>query len=172
MIKANTIGSRDGRIACWLDGVLIADFTNLRLRDVDSLKINRFNLSLHAGSNTSRETWKWYDNVVAAKSYIGPVSSPGSVRFRTNQVIGSNIPSVTGTTISFELAKPSPVAVAIYTVQGVIIRSLVCRTFTSGSHRIRWDGRNGSGGPVAPGMYLTMIRTADKTWMARMTAPR
>jgi hypothetical protein len=172
MIKANTIGSRDGRIACWLDGVLIADFTNLRLRDADSLKINRFNLSLHAGSNTSRETWKWYDNVVAAKSYIGPVSSPGSARFRTNQGIGSNIPSVTGTTISFELAKPSPVAVAIYTVQGVITRSLVCRTFTSGSHRIRWDGQNGSGAPVAPGMYLAMIRTADKTWMARMTVPR
>jgi hypothetical protein len=75
MLQANTPGMRDGRIACWLDGTLIADFPNLRLRDVDTLMIDRFNLSLHTGSNTSGDTWKWYDNVVAATSYIGPMSS-------------------------------------------------------------------------------------------------
>ena len=37
------------------------------------LKIDRFNLSLHIGSNTAGEMRKWYDNVVAATSYIGPV---------------------------------------------------------------------------------------------------
>jgi len=76
MVKANTPGLRDGRIACWLDGELIADFVNLRLRDIDTLKIDRFNLSLHIGSNTAAETWKWYDNVVAATSYIGPLVEP------------------------------------------------------------------------------------------------
>jgi hypothetical protein len=73
MIRANAPGERDGRIACWVDGELIADFPNLRLRDVDTLTIDRFGLSLHIRSNTVSETWKWYDNVVAATSYIGPV---------------------------------------------------------------------------------------------------
>jgi hypothetical protein len=73
MVKANTVGQLDGRIACWLDGALIADFPNLRLRDIDTLKIDRFSISLHIGSNTAGETKKWYDNVVAATSYIGPV---------------------------------------------------------------------------------------------------
>jgi hypothetical protein len=73
MLKANTPGMRDGEIALWVDGNLIARFPNLRLRDVDTLKIDRFNLSLHIGSNTRSETSKWYDNVVAAKSYIGPM---------------------------------------------------------------------------------------------------
>lgn len=73
MLQANTPGERDGRIGLWLDGVLIADFPNLRLRDVGALTIDRFNLSLHIGSNTARENRKWYDNVVAATSYIGPV---------------------------------------------------------------------------------------------------
>jgi hypothetical protein len=108
MVKANTPGSRDGRIACWLDGALIADFPNLRLRDVDSLKISRFNLSLHCGSNTRGETWKWYDNVVAAKSYIGPVYSPGSVRPQS----------------SLRVAQPSVGAFDRYTVQGRAARSL------------------------------------------------
>lgn len=74
MVKANTPGARDGRITGWVDGVIVADWPNLRLRDVDTLKIDRFNLSLHAKSNTKGETKKWYDNVVAAKSYIGPIA--------------------------------------------------------------------------------------------------
>ena len=76
MVVANTPGQRDGRIAFWLDGTLAADFPNLRLRDVDTLKIDRFGLSFHIGSNPAGETKKWYDNVVAASSYIGPVFTP------------------------------------------------------------------------------------------------
>lgn len=73
MLLANTPGLRDGRIALWLDGVLIADFQNIRVRDVATLRIDRFNLSLHIGSNTRAATRKWYDNVVVATSYIGPM---------------------------------------------------------------------------------------------------
>jgi hypothetical protein len=73
MLKANTVGKRDGRIACWLDGKLIADFSNLRFRDVETLKIDRFSLDLHIGSNTIRANTKRYDDVVAAASYIGPM---------------------------------------------------------------------------------------------------
>ncbi len=76
MVKANTPGLRDGRITLWLDGKQIADFGNLRFRDIDTLKMDRFNLSLHAGQNPSAETKKYYDNVVAAKSYIGPMAAP------------------------------------------------------------------------------------------------
>jgi len=76
MLKANTPGQRDGRIAIWLDGELKADFMNLRLRDIASLKINRFGLSFHIHGNPNGEARKWYDNVVAAKSYIGPLVMP------------------------------------------------------------------------------------------------
>jgi hypothetical protein len=74
MVKANTPGQRDGRIALWLDGKLIADFPNLRLRETTALKINRFKIQLHVGSNTLAVAKNWYDNVVAATSYIGPIS--------------------------------------------------------------------------------------------------
>lgn len=75
-VQANTVGQRDGRITVWLDGTLVADFENLRFRDVENLKIDRFGLSFHIGSNPNGETKKWYDNVVAATSYIGPMKSP------------------------------------------------------------------------------------------------
>ena len=73
MLKANTPGMRDGEVTCWMDGAIIADFTNLRLRDIDTLKIDRIGLSLHFGSNGTGETKKWYDNVVVATQYIGPL---------------------------------------------------------------------------------------------------
>jgi hypothetical protein len=73
MVRANTPGKRDGRIACWLDGKLVADFPNLRLRDVATLTIDEFDISLHVKSNTIAVAKKWVDNVVAATSYIGPL---------------------------------------------------------------------------------------------------
>jgi MYXO-CTERM domain-containing protein len=78
MVQANTPGERDGRIAAWLDGVLVADWQNLRLRDIDTLTIDRFGLSFHIGSNPNGEQKKWFDNVVAATAYIGPVYVPGA----------------------------------------------------------------------------------------------
>jgi hypothetical protein len=74
MVKANTPGQRDGRVAAWIDGTLIADFPNLRMRDTSSLKIDQILLGLHAPGNTDGADHKWYDNLVVAKDYIGPVS--------------------------------------------------------------------------------------------------
>jgi hypothetical protein len=76
MVKANTPGENDGRIAAWVDGKLAMDFPNLHLRDVASLTIDRFALCFHIGSNPNGQSKKWYDNVVAARSYVGPLSTP------------------------------------------------------------------------------------------------
>jgi hypothetical protein len=75
-VRANTPGQRDGAITIWVDGELVADFGNLVFRDVADLRIDRFGLSFHVGSNPAGATRKWYDNVVAATSYIGPVKQP------------------------------------------------------------------------------------------------
>jgi len=72
MVKANTPGQRDGKIACWLDGKLVAEFPNLRLRDAKELKINHAALDLHIRSNPLRVNKKYYDDVVIATSYVGP----------------------------------------------------------------------------------------------------
>lgn len=74
MVKANTAGQRDGRVAYWIDGVLMADFQNVRVRDISTLKIDQIQLELHSQSS-SRVNKKWYDNLVVAKSYIGPMNS-------------------------------------------------------------------------------------------------
>jgi hypothetical protein len=75
MVKANTPGQRDGRVAVWLDGNLIADFHNLRFRETTALKIDQFTIDLHVNGGGLALARKWSDNVVAATSYIGPVST-------------------------------------------------------------------------------------------------
>lgn len=74
MVKANTPGERDGRVALWVDGALIADFPNLGLRDIEDLEIDRFGLSLYIAANGERANRKWHDDVVAATTYIGPMA--------------------------------------------------------------------------------------------------
>ena len=79
MVQANTPGRRDGRVGIWIDGNLVADFQNLRLRDLDTLMIDTVELYLYIKANTvPADTVKWYDNVVIATSYIGPMSSASS----------------------------------------------------------------------------------------------
>jgi len=78
MVQANTPGLKDGRIAEWIDGNLIADYQNLRLRDVNTLKIDRVELDLYMQKSPAAVSYKWYDNVVVATSYIGPVANSSS----------------------------------------------------------------------------------------------
>jgi len=78
MVQANTPGEQDGRIAVWIDGALVADWHNLRLRDVAELQMDLFGIGFHAGANQNGECHKWYDHVVAAAAYIGPIATePG-----------------------------------------------------------------------------------------------
>lgn len=80
MVKANTPGQRDGRIALWVDGALIADWPNVRLRDVNSLKMDLASLTFHANASRAAPLVKYYDNVVIATSYIGPMAATSSAR--------------------------------------------------------------------------------------------
>jgi hypothetical protein len=74
MVQANTAGQRDGRIAFWVDGRLAADFPNLRLRSVASLKINQVDIAMYS-SQTKPLRRVWIDDVVVATAYIGPMTS-------------------------------------------------------------------------------------------------
>jgi hypothetical protein len=89
MVQANTPGERDGRIAFWFEGELAADFQNLRLRDVEDLKIDRFAIGFHIGTNPAH-TRKWYDNVVAASAYIGPMYVPDASEDTTGDGSGDS----------------------------------------------------------------------------------
>ena len=74
LVQLNTPGLRDGRVATWQNGVLIGDWQNIRFRDVTTLKIDQIELD-NGGQGSTQQNDKWYDNLVIAKSYIGPMVS-------------------------------------------------------------------------------------------------
>jgi hypothetical protein len=76
MVKINALGTRDGVVAYWINGQLAGRFPNLFIRSVDSHKLGHASLVLHA-TKSLRVNKKWYDNVVIARSYIGPISPAG-----------------------------------------------------------------------------------------------
>jgi hypothetical protein len=83
MIQANSApDAADGRQMMWVDGKLIGEFTGIRWRDDPGLKVNALWLQ-HYGYDSGDPTkryWKdqqtvWFDDVVVARSYIGPIVS-------------------------------------------------------------------------------------------------
>jgi FG-GAP-like repeat len=79
MVRANTPGQNNGEVKFWIDGRVVGDFPNLNVRSISTLKIDEAHISLHA-SHSERINKKWYDNVVIATQYIGPIVSATTAR--------------------------------------------------------------------------------------------
>ena len=82
MVQANTIGQQNGRVALWVDGALIADHPGLRFRTVNDIKARYIALSTYSSGYVAGQTL-WYDDIVIAKSYIGPMKTGNSVEVRS-----------------------------------------------------------------------------------------
>ena len=65
------------------------------------------------------------------------------------------------TTIAFQLGLPSQVELAIYSISGQRVRTLISDSLPAGHHRLQWDGRNELGEPVASGAYLYQLSAGD-----------
>lgn len=172
MVQANTPGQHNGRIACWLDGQLIADFPNLRLRDTDSLKIDRFNLSLHSGSNPNSETGKWYDNVVAATSYIGPRTQATSLSLNTKDDSHKPVrPAINSNKATFALSRRSTVTLQVFDARGKLISLKKPGIMHPGTHSLSLFD------PItkdlkANGVYIVHLTAGDNLYIQKITLHR
>ncbi len=73
--KMNTPGQKDGVLRAWVDGRLAFEKTDVRMRLVDTLKIESVWLNVYLGGSwTSRSEHHLYiDEVVISRSRIGPL---------------------------------------------------------------------------------------------------
>jgi len=62
-------------------------------------------------------------------------------------------------TLKYELAIPADVVIAVYSVSGRRIATLVSGLVSAGAREVTWDGRNDSGREVASGTYLVSMIT-------------
>ncbi|HTR59127.1 MAG TPA: hypothetical protein VMM27_13200 [Casimicrobiaceae bacterium] len=83
--KVNTPGRSDGVLRAWIDGVLVYERTNIRMRTIPTLKIEMVWMNVyHGGTEPSpRDQHLYIDNVVIAKRYIGPMARPDTQASKT-----------------------------------------------------------------------------------------
>jgi hypothetical protein len=128
-------------------------------------------------------TWKWVQDssfVSIYPSWDGPhcfyvMAQPTSVGDPTAQLpttpqLSQNYPNPfnPSTVIRFTLPRTAPVTLSITDVLGRHVVTLVDKIVESGVHEVVWDGRNGSGNPVASGMYLYRLQSASFTQSRKM----
>jgi hypothetical protein len=84
--------------------------------------------------------------------------------------LGRNTPNPfsTETEISFNVRGAGQVRVEVYTLEGRLVRTLVDRSMESGSHDVRWDGKDASGRDVASGVYYYRVETEEDAQAGKM----
>jgi hypothetical protein len=94
----------------------------------------------------------------------GDINLPGEL------LVSSNFPNPfnPSTTIEFELSGEQVVQVSILDSRGSLIREVLNEHLAAGIHRIRWDGKNSNGLPVASGIYFYRIQTSRTTKTGKM----
>ena len=76
------------------------------------------------------------------------------------------------TSIAFTLPDAARASLAIYDVAGRRVRTLVSGRVSGGVHRVRWDGRDDRGQPVASGVYFARLRAGDRAATRKMVLVR
>ncbi len=81
-------------------------------------------------------------------------------------------PMVDGTTIRFQLPRPTSIRLAIFDVQGREVAELAAGSKSAGAHEVRWNCRDASGASVSSGAYFIRLRTAENVRAQRLLVLR
>ncbi len=76
-MKHNTPGQPDGEQAFWIDGQLLGHWRGINWRKTESLQANALTLESYVTDSWTKNPTNtvYFDNVVIAREYIGPVGS-------------------------------------------------------------------------------------------------
>jgi hypothetical protein len=72
------------------------------------------------------------------------------------------------TTLSYYLPEDAPVTVSVYDVSGRRVADLVGKAEKKGWHSVTWNGKSGTGGAVASGVYFSRLTVGKETVSKKM----
>jgi len=81
-------------------------------------------------------------------------------------------PFNSSTTISYYLEKTANIELAIYNMNGQLIKTITNEQQKGGMHAVRWDGTNNSGKEVSSGVYLCTLRVGNEVITGKMVLVR
>ena len=124
-----------------------------------------------SATNDSGTVYRRVTLVVLAPPEVTDVDEPA---LPGETALPANVPNPFNptTTITFSLAQPGNVTVAVYDLQGRRVRVLAEGSCAAGARSVTWNGRDGTGRDVGSGVYLLRLETPDARIVRRMTLVR
>jgi hypothetical protein len=77
-------------------------------------------------------------------------------------------PAVTATEVHYRAMDNKPLRLAVYSVNGRLVKLLTTHAQTPGDHTLVWDGTDQGGGRAAPGVYLCRLDSGGTQVTARV----
>jgi hypothetical protein len=107
---------------------------------------------------------KKYDNVLVSVERATDSRLPKSLSLQQNYPNPFN-PT---TTIQFELSNNANIKLAVYNLQGQLVKVIAAGDFKAGSHLAVWDGKDNLGREVGSGIYIYRLNADEATLSKKM----
>jgi len=112
----------------------------------------RYCIAVWKQADADRTLEGTYRLEVVANVTDAPPDTPAILRSRIASVEPN--PFNPATTVHFDVSEAGRVEIDVYNLRGELVRRLLRQSYPSGSHQVRWDGRDDSGSEVASGVYV------------------
>jgi hypothetical protein len=109
-----------------------------------------------------------YDNVLVSVEKTAHVKPPASFSLSQNYPNPFN-PT---TAIQFDLTKNSNIKLAVYNLQGQIVKTIAASEYKVGSHLAIWNGKDSAGKDVGSGMYIYRLTAGNVSLNKKMLLVR
>ena len=109
--------------------------------------------------------WKRAKRLALSEERIGLPDSPQLAQNAPN-------PFNSQTVLSYFLHASGPARLEVFSLTGQRVAVLHQGPQQAGYHRLRWNGRDDAGRPVASGMYLYRLGTAEQILTRKLTLLR
>jgi len=106
--------------------------------------------------------------LVGSREYVEQPAAPDQLTLKRNYPN----PFAETTTIEYAVPEDMPVRIEVFDVLGRQVATLTDGHHRAGTHDVRWEGRDGSGGRVASGVYLVRLTAGSETKVKRITLVR
>jgi hypothetical protein len=142
---------------------------------------DRFHAKLLGGFDTDA---RYVGDIAAVGSYLYIETEYGLQIYQLSEVVSVddggkrpvshqflvNYPNPfnTGTTIEFDLERPTVVTLSVYNVLGHRVATLQSSLMSAGQHKVKWDGRMTSGKEAPSGLYFCRLVTSERSATKKM----
>jgi M6 family metalloprotease-like protein len=137
-------------IACTLDDTLLAWTLPAEGGDSCLVRITAWDPSGNTGTDQSDAFFRIRSLSAVPAVELAELTRPTLFQNRPN-------PFNPVTTIAFYLPQPAATRLAIYDLQGRVVRTLVSADLPAGYREVLWDGRDDGGRPAPSGVFFSVL---------------